>query len=322
MTARRALRGAALALAIGLIVWQLGSLVQVLAENGHLADAGSYQAAVNRWLSGSSPYSAEQLSGSPTLGSAVGGSGFVYPPIALPLFLPLALGVEATLAWVLLTHVAFLLVVFAIARRELPGAPIVAALLVIVAALALPGMKEIRFGNASALVASLVGLMWLLPRHAPVLAVVAGSIKAFPLLAIPWSARWRGAMAPAAVLAVLLLLVSLVPDPYRWVEWATVMATAVPSCPDWALTSLPCATGSSIPGLLLGGLFFIGALAAPSRAVGFLLLTVAMIVPAPDLYQHYLLLPFVGAVPVACAAASAAEARIGERGARVSQAAA
>jgi Glycosyltransferase family 87 len=302
VTASRLVRGAAVAIVLVVIAWQIGNLGATLAREGHLADASSYHAAVQRWLSGSSPYSAEQLSGPHTMGSAVGGNGFVYPPLALPLFLPLAPGVEATLAWVLLTHAAFLVVVFAIARRELGDLPLAASLVVVALALALPGMNEIRLGNASALIATLIGLIWLLPRWGALFAVIAGSIKVFPLLAVPWSARWGASLVPAAVVGLVLVAISLLIGPQRWVEWVTAMTTAVPSCPTWALPSLPCVTGSSVPGVLLAAVLFIGAIAAPSRPIGFLLLSVAMIVPAPDLYQHYLLVPFVGALPAACAA--------------------
>ena len=295
------LRIAVSALAIAVIVWQLSMLGLTLAREGSLADASSYQAAVERWLSGESPYSAEQLSGPHTLGSAVGGSGFVYPPIALPLFLPLALGFQATLAWVLLTHAAFLVVVFAIARRELGEQwPVAGALAFVAAALSLPGLAEITLGNASALIAALIGLAWLIPRHAAVFGLLAGAIKVFPLLAVPWAKSWRAAWAPAAAVAGVFGVISLIPSPERWVEWVTAMTTAIPSCPTWALTSLPCATGSSLRCFALAAVLGIGALLAPTRTIGFFILTVAMIVPAPDLYQHYLLVPFVGALPLAC----------------------
>lgn len=302
MTLRGIVHAGVLAALVALAAWQVVDLGSAFATNGHLADAASYRGAVDRWLSGASPYSAEQLSGRHTLGSAVGGSGFVYPPSALVLFLPLALGFEATLAWVLLTHAAFLAVVLLVGRRELTGMPAATALVPVLAALALPGMDEMRFGNASALIAALVGAMWLLPRYSAALAVVAGAIKVFPLLGAAWGWRWGGTLRPAGIAGVLLLVISLSAGPWRWVEWVTAMSTAVPSCPDWALTSAACATGSSLPGFALAAVLAIGAILAPSRAVGFFLLTVAMIVPAPDLYQHYLLIPFVGVVPVACEA--------------------
>jgi len=287
-----------------LAAWLIFGIGTTLATSGHLADASSYRAAVERWLSGASPYSAEQLSGPHTLGNAVGGAGFVYPPAALVLFLPLALGFEATLLWVLLTHAAFVGVVFLIARRELPGFPLLAALIPLVAALALPGMAEgIRFGNASALTAALVGAMWLVPRYAAVFAILAAAIKVFPLIGAPWAVRWGALVRPAIALGVGLVLLSLPAGVGRWFEWITAMTTAVPSCPDWALVSVACATGSSLPGLVLATTLLAGSVAAPSRAVGFLLMTVAMIAAAPDLYQHYLLIPFVGALPTACLAA-------------------
>ena len=294
---------ALLAALLVLAAWEVASLGSGLASNGHLADAASYRTAVERWLAGGSPYSAEQLSGPHTLGSAVGGAGFVYPPSALVLFLPLALGFEATLLWVLVTHAAFVAVVFLIARRELTGMPAAAVGVAVVAALALPGMDEIRFGNASALIAALVGAMWLLPRHSAVFAVLAGAIKVFPFLGAAWGWRWGTNLRTAAILVAALLAISLTAGPGRWIEWVTAMSTAVPSCPDWALTSVACATGSSLPGFAVAAVLATGAILAPSRPVGFFLLCVAMIVPAPDLYQHYLLIPFVGVIPVACAAA-------------------
>jgi hypothetical protein len=314
VSARGVARVALTAALLALVAWQLLVIGSAFATSGFLADASSYQAAVERWLAGASPYSAEQLSGPHTLGSAVGGAGFVYPPAALFLFLPLGLGFEATLLWVLLTHAAFLVVVFLIARRELGSLPLWAALVPLVAALALPGMSEgLRFGNASALIAALVGGMWLVPRYAAVLAVLAGAIKVFPLLGAAWAIRWGTAMRPAIALAIGLVALSLIAGVGRWVEWVTAMSTAVPSCPDWALVSVACATGSTLPGFVLAAVLAIGAALAPSRAVGFLLITVAMIAPAPDLYQHYLLIPFVGVLPIACAAACRAVTLLSDR---------
>lgn len=307
---------AVLAAAVVLVAWEVVNIGSLLATDGHLADASSYRGAVERWLSGASPYSAEQLSGSHTLGSAVGGAGFVYPPSALVLFLPLALGFEATLLWVLLTHAAFVGVVFLIARRELANTPLAAALVPVMVALALPGMNEIRFGNASALIAALVGAMWLLPRWAAVIAVLAGAIKVFPLIGAAWGARWGASIRPALAVGVGLVAISLTAGIGRWAEWVTAMTTAIPSCPEWALESISCATGSSAPGLLLAAAFVAGAVLAPSRAIGFLLLTVAMIVPAPDLYQHYLLIPFVGILPIACEALGRALELVSDRRSR------
>ena len=297
-----------------LAAWLIVGIGSAFAASGHLADASSYQAAVERWLSGASPYSAEQLSGPHTLGSAVGGAGFVYPPSALVLFLPLALGFQATLLWALLSHAAFIAVVFLIARRELARWPRTASLVPVVAALALPGVSEsLRFGNASALIATLVGAMWLLPRYAAVLAVLAGAIKVFPVIGAGWGVRWGAAVWPAIAVGLVLLLVSLTAGVDRWFEWATAMTTAVSSCPDWALESIACATGSTWPGFLLAAFLVVGSVLAPSRGIGFLMLTVAMIAPAPDLYQHYLLIPFVGALPVGCAAARRAADTIASR---------
>jgi hypothetical protein len=282
--------------------WQIVEVGSALATGGHLADASSYRAAVDRWLSGASPYGGEQLSGPHTMGSAVGGAGFVYPPPALVLFLPLALGFGATLVWVLLTHAAFVGVVFLIARSELGTLPASASVVPVLAALAMPGLVEgLRFGNASALIATLVGAMWLLPRHGAVFAVVAGAIKVFPLIGAAWATRWESSRVPAIAVGLGLLTFSLFVGVDRWSEWVISMTTAVPSCPDWALASMPCATGSALPGFVLAAVLGIGAILARSRSIGFLLITVAMIVPAPDLYQHYLLIPFVGAVPGACA---------------------
>jgi hypothetical protein len=297
-----------------LAAWLLVGIGTALATSGHLADASSYGAAVDRWLSGASPYSAEQLSGPHTLGNAVGGVGFVYPPAALVLFLPLGLGFEVTLLWVLLIHATFVAVAFLIARRELAGMPLAAPLVALVAALALPGLNEgIRFGNASALIAALVGAMWLVPHYAASLAVLAGAIKVFPVIGAGWAVRWGDAIRPAVVLGVTLLLISQLVGVERWFEWVTAMTTAVPSCPEWALVSLECATGSSLPGWILAAVLFAGSVSAPSRTIGFFLMSVAMIAPAPDLYQHYTLIPFVGVIPVACEAARWAAAQVSSR---------
>jgi hypothetical protein len=144
----------------------------------------------------------------------------------------------------------------------------------------------VQVGQASPWVAAAIGSTWLWPRAGSVLTVLAGSLKLYPLLAVRW--------LPALALVLILAIVTA----GLWPDWISAWLNAKAGCPPWSLPSLTCVTGSSVPGYLLAAILLVGAWKAP-RHIGFFLMTVAMIVPAPDLYSGYLLVPFMGSVVMA-----------------------
>jgi hypothetical protein len=140
---------------------------------------------------------------------------------------------------------------------------------------------DVASGQASPWVASAVGLSYVSTRWGSVASAAAGALKIYPLLAVRW---WPALLLP---LALGLATIGL------WDDWLVAWTNAQPGCPDWALTSVTCATGASWPGYVLAAIFLVGAWRAP-RPIGFFLLTVAMIIPAPDLFRGYLLVPYMG----------------------------
>jgi hypothetical protein len=249
-------------------------VVATTAYTGDMADAVTYAVGVDRWLSGTSPYTPMQSEPYPLHLVALG-AGYIYPPASLPLLIPLTWGDGVMRAWAfaggLSVGVVGALMVREYGRRV--------AVLVFGIAMLLP--MDVASGQASPWIVSAVGLAYLSPRWGSVVAASAGSLKVYPMLAVRW---WPALLVP---LALGLLTLGL------WPDWITAWTNGRPGCPDWALTSVTCATGSAWPGYVLAAILLVGAWRAP-RPIGFFLLTVAMIIPAPDLFRGYLLVPFMG----------------------------
>ena len=255
---------AAALVALGIIV------VTANALTGNMADAESYRAAIDRWLAGESPYTAMQMEPY-LLHEAAHGRGFVYPPTALPLLLPYLVIPAPLMA---MAGAA----VLAIVAWRMAGVWAAAIILL------LPLSTGV--GQVTPWIAAAIGATYLWPR-ASVASALAGAVKLYPLLAVRW---W-----PA-----FLILVPLTVSPW-WSDWLAAWSNAVPGCPAWSLASASC-IGVPWLGYLLAAVFLLGSFAAP-RKVGFFLVTVAMILPAPDLYRSYLLIPLIGLLPWAREAA-------------------
>jgi hypothetical protein len=255
------------------------------------ADWWSYHEGAERLIATGSPYSAMQ--GAPyLLHEAAWGRGFVYPPLAGLLFLPTLLGGWTFYALDAAGVVGFVTISVLIARREglaLGGVLVVGAL-----ALAHPGFQEVREGQISPLIAAAVGAMWLAPRASGWLAVLTGMVKVFPGIGMVWALRQRAPL----LLPILVGLALGVATWWMWPTWATAMLNAQPGCPAWSLPSIACTTGIRWLGVAVAALLAIAVLRVKSDRLAFLLLTFAMIAPAPDLYWGYLMIPFVGFLPL------------------------
>lgn len=269
----------AIRLGLVVLVALLVSFEASRALAGNMADGITYATAVDAWLAGGSPYSQQQIAGPYALHEIAGGHGFVYPPTALPLLIPTTWGDLSMRLWALAGMLAFAAVAAIIVDRRLGPTWALAGASV---ALLMPATAEV--GQASAWTAAAVGATWLWRRAGAVAAAAAGCLKLYPFLAVRW---WPALVVPAVLALGTAGL---------WSDWLTAWTNAEPGCPAGSLPSLACATGMAWPGYALGAIFLVGALVAPP-AVGFFLLTVAMIVPAPDLYQGYLLTPLIGLLP-------------------------
>ncbi|MCC6619409.1 MAG: hypothetical protein IT341_10285 [Chloroflexi bacterium] len=256
------------------------AVVAWTAYTGDMADAVSYVIAVDRWLAGGSPYTPMQMQPY-ELHTIALGLGYIYPPASLPLLVPLTWGGDGLLrAWAFGGGLAVGVVAALMVRER--GRRI--ALLAFGVTMLLP--MDVGSGQASAWVAAGIGLAYLYPRWGSVAAASAGSLKIYPMLAVRW---WPALLVPISLgLATIGL----------WSDWLTAWMNGWPGCPDWALPSLACATGATWPGYALAAVFLVGAWRAP-RPIGFFLLTVAMILPAPDLFRGYLLVPYLGLLAAA-----------------------
>lgn len=256
-----------------------------------MADWWSYHDGASRLVSSGTPYSAMQSAPYP-LHEAAWGDGFVYPPPAAVLLLPTLLGAWTFYALNLAGVVAFVGVAVLIARQERLGR--IGVLLIGALALAHPGFQEVREGQISPLIAAGVGALWLLPRASGWLAVVTGMVKAYPGIGLVWALRQRAPLRGPILLGIGMVLAT----GWLWPGWIDAMLNAQPGCPAWSLPSIACTTGIRWAGYIVGGGLALLAWRLPSDRVAFLVLTLAMLAPAPDLYWGYWMVPFMGALPL------------------------
>jgi len=283
-------------LALIVVLVAIGTLIERGLIHPNLADVSSYRAGAVRALHFESPYTAMQLAGPYPLDSAAWGRGFVYPPPVAFLFAPLLIE-SSTFVWNTVNVAAFVLVALAIVRREWGPLGPVAGLVALAVILLQPGLQEVKEGQMSPLIAAAVGMMWLQPRGAGYWAVAAGIFKVFPLAGLVWAGRRGGSvLKPIAVLAVVGLA-SLILMPGWWRDWVASISNARAACPTIALLSFTC-IGIGWMGYLLAGLLCLGSFRLRRDDVAFATLTVGMVIGAPDIYWGYLLIPFIGLVPI------------------------
>lgn len=287
-------------LAVGAIWWLIelaGNLYWVPTNLAN--DLWTYRQAGTDVLLGHAIYPAAELARPFILPAAAWGKGFVYPPPAALASIPLALlpPVAGWVTFTVITAVALVAVTVEIARRAgLTGRRwgVAVAVLTLVNG---PAVGALASSNINGLVAAALGLMWLAPRWSGYLAVVGGLLKVFPGAGLVWTWRKRGPLAGPLVLglvlsAAVLLLLGLQP----WVDFVTVMHNARPSSPYYvqSVTRVFGPVAGYVTAALLLGLVLV----IRDDAIAFALLSIAMIVPAPDLVPHYMLIPMVGLLPL------------------------
>lgn len=303
LAARRLLSGRLrwILAAYGLAIWLLDMANQIRVFQPYfMADGLSYAAGGRHLLAGQPLYSAFQLSGPYELAAAALGRGFVYPPTAALLFAPLAplgtegLGLVFGALWLLFGLLAYRLA----NQAGLASWP--AAMFSLVVMLSGAAISALGSGNINLLVAAALLASWLWPNSAGILAVLGGAIKIFPAAGLVWTVRRHGSLIwPVALGIGLLIAATMVVGLGGWSDFLRAFANGRSSS-GYVIASPAQLLGPGIGtgvGYGLAAAAAVGAWRIRDDAVAFALLGWAMILPAPDWYAHYLLLPLASSLP-------------------------
>ena len=275
-----------------------------------LGDFETYRAGALRVLSHDPLYAPFQLAGPYGLGDAAFGQGYVYPPSAAVLSTPLALLplVPSWLVFSLLSGGSLGLVIYQISRRE-GASPATSAAATAVVLASGPAVWSIATGNVNTLVAAGLGLVWLAPRTAGYLAAFGALIKLYPGMAIAWTLRsHRGpaglsALVGPAIVGAIGLASSAAVGLGAWRDFATALGNGrsasvfVPS-PRSVLSPIVGDLGAAVITIGLAAALLIVVIRIRDDRRAFALLSLALILPAPDWFAHYALIPMVGVLPL------------------------
>jgi hypothetical protein len=282
---------------IGYVIARLGKILA--------GDFNTYWYTARQILEGGPIYPAWQLSGPYPLGNAAFGLGYVYPPTAALLSAPLGL-LSISVSWSLCLVAAGIAlggVCFQIARNEqftTRASVLIAAIVV----LSPPSLESLLTGNVNVLIACAVGAAWLRPKLGGYVFVVLGLVKIYPIFGLIWSIRARVAVkGPLAVGVVIVLATLWILGPRPWLDYVSVIVNGQPTsdfilpAPRAFLGGMVGSTVATLAALVLTGLvmFFVRRDQHDHRAL--FLLSWALILPAPDWYLHYLIVPLVGSLP-------------------------
>ena len=291
--------------ACGLVLWLLDLKTQIVAgPPTFMADAISYAAAGQHLLKSEPLYASFQLAGPYELGSATFGRGFVYPPTAALLFVPLAPLGSAALAVVFgIAWAAFGLLAFRLARRSGLESR-ASALLALVVTFSGPAISGASSGNLNLIVADGLLASWLWPGSAGTLAVLGGAIKFFPAAGLIWAVRKRRTLRwPLALGVVLVIATTVIIGMSGWNDFVTSFAYGRSSSGYFVISpsrllGLFFEPGiGQLVGYSLAAVALAGAWRLKDESAAFALLGWAMILPAPDWYSHYLLVPLAAMLP-------------------------
>jgi alpha-1,2-mannosyltransferase len=269
------------------------------------ADFLTYWAGSRHLLTGAPVYAPEQLSGPYRLGDMDYGTGYVYPPTAAVLTLPLAL-LPVDLGWLVFNGVALACLgtaVYLVARREGLG-QIAAAIVVGVVLFSGPVAQAVIAGNVNLWIGVGLAAAWLWPRTSSWFAVAGALIKLYPGIAILWSIRRRVWSWTPFLLGLGIGIITLAAfGTSLWTEFLTSLSNArpfgaaFPQPPRSVLDPLLGATGASLVAYAATAALGIAALGVPGDRLAFFLLSLAMIMPAQDWHTHYFVIPLIGALP-------------------------
>jgi hypothetical protein len=233
------------------------------------------------------------------------GTGYVYPPTAAVMSLPLA-PLPVDIGWAVVNGLALAglaMVVFLIARSEGFGAPASASVAAIVVSSG-PIAQAVFAGNVNLWLGIGLAAAWLWPRSASWFAVIGSLIKLYPGIAILWTIRRRvWSWTPIVVAAAFGLIVVVVWGTGLWADFLTTLANARPwgaAFPQPPRALLDPIVGPTLASAIAYGLTAVlaaGVLLVRSDRLAFFLLSLAMIMPALDWHTHYFLVPVIGALP-------------------------
>jgi hypothetical protein len=294
---------AAVAAAIPVLVLSLAAVTRTRLEVS--GDYMTYVGGAARVLQGEPLYTALQLDGPYGLDAAAWGAGFVYPPSAALMFVPTAVVAPAVgyIALVVGSAIGLGALVALIGRREGMTRPWAAAFGIGFMLLA-PAIEAVSVGQANTVIAIFLAASWLWPRVSGYLAVAGGLLKVFPIVGLAWTIRERQPMLrPVLIGAGVVAVTILWMGPGTWFDFVTSLRNGQGS--DETLVLAPRRLiapllGETISGLALmaaAGIVTLASLRVRSRYAAFAMVTVAMILPAPDWHYHYLLIPQVGIAP-------------------------
>ena len=297
------------ALVVGVLVAGLAlalTLMSIVDAPRILAgDYLTYQAGSSHLLAGQKLYPSWELHGPFLLGDGAWGQGYVYPPTAALLTVPFAmLGTSmGFLAFAEFALIGLWAVVYRIGRQEGLGSRW-AAVLATAFCLSGPSIDAVMTGQANAYVAVAVGLAWIAPSMTGYLGFAFALVKLFPGALLVMALRDRAPILKPALLAGLLVIATTAAVGVNaWAEFAKVFQNglgrplAFPVAPRQYLES----TFGSVPATVLvdvaTGVILVASYLVRSRHLAIFLVSLAMILPAPQWYWHYLLILLMGLVP-------------------------
>jgi hypothetical protein len=290
-------QGALVGVAVG--AWILSTAY--MAASGGQIDWVTYANAVSRVAAGLPLYADAQLHGAYQLNDMVM-SGYAYPPVSLILMAPFASPEIGRVAWLSLGILTFTGGMLAVTRRY-HGLrnPYLVALLFVTLAFSGPYTEAVYTGNSSLLLAGFFALSVAYPRRwAGWTSAVGGLIRITPGagLMLSWRANGRRQVVVVVAASVAILVLTIpVFGLETWRDYVASLAGAVPSC-DRLVNSPTCylmpITGLSLAKVVVvgaAGILLMGALRIRSDLLAALLVSVAIVIPLPDLWPHYLLFP-------------------------------
>jgi Glycosyltransferase family 87 len=308
-------------IAIAAVVYVLGPILDSrIPEVFRHIDWVSYSRAAARFLAGQPLYVPDQLSG-PYEMAHLAGIGYVYPPPSILLFVPfLALGPTT---WAIANAVLFASGLAAMARADFgryAGLAFGVALLAV--GLSAPYLDAMVMGNVNLGVAGLFALTWALGRGSRQigwLAAAGGLVKIHPfaLAGFTRPAEARRTVGTAIVVAIVVTLITLpLVGVGSWIDFERAATNARPLCgygvDAVACGLIPVVGGLAMPALLVvAGLLVIAAIWVQIDLLSFALITIAVLVAAPEVFGHTFLL---GEVLVFAVAGALARRRLGSVG--------
>lgn len=285
-----------IALAVDMIMW---------VERVWSADFSTYVSGTARFLAGEQIYPAFQLRGAFGLEEAAYGTGYVYPPTAIVLGIPFVILGEPLgfVIYGVTTAGAIGIGAYLIGVHEGLSARR-ALLLTGLVVLSGPSILALSTGQANAWVAIGVMAMWLRPGWTGWISIVGALVKLFPIAGFAWAIRNRVTVLPALVAGLVTIAISVVVfGPDVWFDFVATMRNSRPSHlwfpqppRQWLDPVIGTSASTAAAFALAAALLALSVRVRSSHAALFLV-SLAMIIPAPDWHLHYLLIPFAGATP-------------------------